>query len=61
MKPIRPTTLLLALLPVAAARITVPEVDPTAGTLVADIERIKSDLVQSLPRPQPVMPVDYSN
>jgi hypothetical protein len=46
---------------VAFARITVPEADPTAGTLAADIERIKSDLVQSLPRPQPVMPVDYSN
>jgi hypothetical protein len=46
---------------VAFARITVPGADPTAGTLAGDIERIKSDLVQSLPLPQPVMPVDYSN
>jgi hypothetical protein len=46
---------------VAFARITVPEVEPTAKTVVRDIERIESDLVQSLPRPQPVMPVDYSN
>jgi DNA-binding MarR family transcriptional regulator len=36
--------------------------EPTAKTVVRDIEEeIKSDLVQSLPRPQPVMPVDYSN
>jgi hypothetical protein len=46
---------------VAFARITVPGVDPTAETLVGDVERIKSDLVHSLPLPQPVMPVDYSN
>jgi hypothetical protein len=47
--------------PVAYARITVPEADPAAETLDRDIERVKSDLVQSLPLPQPVMPVDYSN
>jgi len=47
--------------PVAYARITVPEADPAAKTLDRDIERVKSDLVQSLPLPQPVMPVDYSN
>jgi hypothetical protein len=47
--------------PVAYARITVPEADPAADTLDRDIERVKSDLVQSLPLPQLVMPVDYSN
>jgi hypothetical protein len=41
------------------SRIT--EVEPTAKSVVRDIERIESDLVQSLPHPQPVMPVDYSN
>jgi hypothetical protein len=47
--------------PVAFARITVPGADPTTRTLAGDIERIKADLVQSLPLPRPVMPVDYSN
>jgi hypothetical protein len=37
------------------------EVEPTAKTMVRDIEKIESDLVRSLPRPAPVMPVDYSN
>jgi hypothetical protein len=46
---------------VAYARITVPEVEPTAKTVVRDIEKVESDLVRSLPRPQPVWPVDYSN
>jgi hypothetical protein len=46
---------------VAFARITVPEADRTAQTLDRDIERVKSDLVQSLPQPQLATPVDYSN
>jgi hypothetical protein len=46
---------------VAFARITVPEVGMTPKTLERDIDRIKADLVQSLPSPRPVMPVDYSN
>jgi hypothetical protein len=47
--------------PVAFARITLPEVDPTAKSVAGGIKQIKSDLVQSLPLPVTVMPVNYEN
>jgi hypothetical protein len=47
--------------PVAFARITLPEVDPTAESVAGGIKQIKSDLVHSLPSPETVMPVNYEN
>jgi hypothetical protein len=41
---------------VAYARITLPEVNPTAAAVAGGIEQIKSDLVQSLPLPEPELP-----
>jgi hypothetical protein len=46
---------------VAYTRITLPEANPTAHDLARSMERIKSDLVRSLPPLDPMLQPDYWN
>jgi hypothetical protein len=46
---------------VAYARISLPQINPTSETVAHGIEQLESDLVQSLPLPEPPLAPEFGN